>query len=314
MSLNTEGVTCVRCHAYLFPEDDVVYCPVCGAPHHRECYNELGHCALEEFHGTDKQYDRAAEEKNRENAFNPDAAGTGGEAEGQITCGMCHEKYDFSLNACPKCGAPNIAKAGGSFVNFDFLGGVPSDYDIGDTVTADEAKRFVAANTPRYIPKFATLNKKNRVSWNWAAFLFPCGWMLSRKMYKNGIILGLLTVISTLLYLPFNNAVYKFGFAEGTATTAEAINNIYSHISEIGPLVIAVAAIGFLMNIAIRVFSALFGDYFYKEYTISSVKWIRAESEDTDADYRRLGGVNIFLFFAGVLAVQYLPAFIAVFI
>ena len=32
MSLNTEGVSCVRCHAYLFPEDDIVYCPVCGAP------------------------------------------------------------------------------------------------------------------------------------------------------------------------------------------------------------------------------------------------------------------------------------------
>ena len=49
MSLNTEGVSCVRCHAYLFPEDDIVYCPVCGAPHHRECYNQLGHCALEEM-------------------------------------------------------------------------------------------------------------------------------------------------------------------------------------------------------------------------------------------------------------------------
>ena len=58
MSLNTEGVSCVRCHAYLFPEDDIVYCPVCGAPHHRECYNQLGHCALEEFHGTDRQYDK----------------------------------------------------------------------------------------------------------------------------------------------------------------------------------------------------------------------------------------------------------------
>ena len=64
MSLKTEGVTCVRCHAYLFDDDDIVYCPVCGAPHHRDCYNELGHCALEEFHGTDKQYDKikAAEE------------------------------------------------------------------------------------------------------------------------------------------------------------------------------------------------------------------------------------------------------------
>ena len=120
MSLNTEGVSCVRCHAYLFPEDDIVYCPVCGAPHHRECYNQLGHCALEEFHGTDRQYDKVkAREEEQAAAEMPN---TGENAEGLITCQMCHEKYDFALNACPKCGAPNIAKAGGSFVNFDFLG------------------------------------------------------------------------------------------------------------------------------------------------------------------------------------------------
>ena len=67
MSLKTEGVSCVRCHAYLFPEDDIVYCPVCGAPHHRECYEQLGHCAMEEFHGTDRQYDivKAREEERK---------------------------------------------------------------------------------------------------------------------------------------------------------------------------------------------------------------------------------------------------------
>ena len=66
MSLSYEGQSCALCHAYLFPEDDVVCCPECGAPHHRECYNSIGKCALEELHGTENQYDklrRAAEEK-----------------------------------------------------------------------------------------------------------------------------------------------------------------------------------------------------------------------------------------------------------
>ena len=54
MSADLKGKTCGVCHAYLFPEDDVVFCPVCGAPHHRECYNKIGHCALEEAHGTEK--------------------------------------------------------------------------------------------------------------------------------------------------------------------------------------------------------------------------------------------------------------------
>lgn len=311
MSLNTEGVSCVRCHAYLFPEDDIVYCPVCGAPHHRECYNQLGHCALEEFHGTDRQYDKVkAREEEQAAAEMPN---TGENAEGLITCQMCHEKYDFALNACPKCGAPNIAKAGGSFVNFDFLGGVPTDYDIGDGITADEAKRFVAANTPRYIPKFAVLNAKNKLSWNWLAFLFPCGWMLSRKMYKNGIIAGLLTVISSLFYLPFMNAINNLGTTPGE-TQAQIMQSIYEHLPKMGAAVIAALLAGFVLNIAVRILSALFGDYLYKQYAISSIKTIRAESEDMDYDYRKKGGVNIFLFLLGTMAVQYLPALIGIFI
>ena len=313
MSLKTEGVSCVRCHAYLFPEDDIVYCPVCGAPHHRECYEQLGHCALEEFHGTDRQYDivKAREEERR--AAEPEKETVGENAEGQITCQMCRNKYDFSLNACPKCGAPNIAKAGGSFVSFDFLGGVPADYDIGDGITADEAKRFVAANTPRYIPKFAVMNSKNRVSWNWMAFFFPCAWMLSRKMYKNGIITGLLSVIASLFYLPLNSAIYNLGF-NGAQTYMDAAQNVYDNLPQIGAAVMVFAALGFVFGIAIRVISAMFGDYMYKNYTIASIKKIRAESEDMDDDYRKMGGVNIFMFLIGFIAVQNLPAIIAMFI
>ena len=75
MSLNEKGLSCAGCKAYLFEEDDIVYCPVCGAPHHRECYNRTGHCALEELHGTENEYDAekaarpVAEEKSEsENA------------------------------------------------------------------------------------------------------------------------------------------------------------------------------------------------------------------------------------------------------
>lgn len=313
MSLKTEGVTCVRCHAYLFDDDDIVYCPVCGAPHHRDCYNEIGHCALEEFHGTDKQYDKVKSAEETVPAREAERGHTGENAEGDITCQMCGESYDFSFNACPKCGAPNIAKAGGSFVSFDFLGGVPADCDIGEGVTADEAKRFVAANTPRYIPKFAILNKNNRTSWNWMAFFFPCGWMLSRKMYKNGVVSGLLTVIASLLYLPLSNAIYNLGFAENETYT-DLMNNILVNISDIGAAVMIFASLGFILNLAIRFVSGIFGDYFYKCYTIDTVKKIRAESEDMDYDYRKKGGVNIFMFLIGFMTVQYLPAIIAMFI
>ena len=44
------GIPCAACGRLFEEGDDIVVCPVCGAPHHRECYEKLGHCALEERH------------------------------------------------------------------------------------------------------------------------------------------------------------------------------------------------------------------------------------------------------------------------
>ena len=66
MSTKETKRVCSLCHAYLFEDDDVVCCPVCGAPHHRDCYMNIGHCALEEFHGTENQYDKVREKEREE--------------------------------------------------------------------------------------------------------------------------------------------------------------------------------------------------------------------------------------------------------
>ena len=58
MGVTVEGQKCPVCDAYLFDNDDVVFCPECGAPHHRECYHSIGHCAFESTHGTEQQYKR----------------------------------------------------------------------------------------------------------------------------------------------------------------------------------------------------------------------------------------------------------------
>ena len=68
---------CAFCKAILFDDDDVVYCPECGAPHHRECYNSLGHCARIELHGVADPYedpspdsDNASESSSADNGAN----------------------------------------------------------------------------------------------------------------------------------------------------------------------------------------------------------------------------------------------------
>lgn len=276
MSLKSPEISCARCRSYLFKEDDVVYCPICGAPHHRECYNALGHCALEELHGTENEYSRKAVEVKEEKK---------------------EEKYES------KSVRPEFNPMGG-FAEFDFLGGVPADYDLGDGVKAEEAKKFVLANTHRYIPKFAVLNKKNKFSWNWMAFLFPAGWMLSRKMYKGGIIAAMLTIAANCLSYPFSLSLYNLGFEQNGLFAAD-INSVAEILPQIGAAAIVLALLGAVFDLGIRLFSALLGDYIYKNHSISTIKKIKLNSEDEDEDYRKKGGMSMMLFFLGVLLVQY---------
>ncbi len=307
MSLYHKGLSCVRCKSYLFDDDDIVYCPVCGAPHHRDCYNELGHCALEELHGTENEYSR---EKilSELKAEEPEAIP---EKENRIKCRMCGEEYENTLSRCPNCNSPDLNKMGG-FATFDLLGGVPADCDLGDGVTADDAKQFVMANTHRYIPKFASFQKKGKISWNWMAFLFPSAWMFSRKMYKGGIITALITILSNLMRFPFTKWVNSVGI-DMSRYSAEAVKQLSEKLPEAGGAIILLAFFGGVLSLALCLFCGMLGDYIYKKHTVSAVKKIKQESEDINEDYRKKGGVNLMLFLVTAMGIQYLSVILMMF-
>ncbi len=312
MSLNLKGKSCAVCHAYLFEDDDVVYCPVCGAPHHRECYAKVGRCALEEKHGTDEQYDKVIAQKEEEKAEpirNPyDEQGF---ANGKIKCPMCEEVYDNSLNSCPKCSTPNFRVTDG-FTPFDLLGGVPADMDVGKGVTANEAKRFVLSNTQRYIPKFAAANAGKRTSWNWMAFLFPCPWFLGRKMYLYGILSGILTVIFSLFSLPLNNAIYALGIDMNN--TATLMNELTQALPQIGMSTVILSAAGGILTLVLRFVCGLFGDFIYSRYAVGEIAEIKANSEDTERDFAKKGGVSVFGAMAGFLGMELLTSLVVMFL
>ena len=281
MSSQSTQKSCVLCHAYLFPEDDVVYCPECGAPHHRECYNSIGKCALVDFHGTENQYDKIKEPE-------PEQPETKEEE-------------------------PNFETPFGAYSPIDFLGGVKPDSFIDDGVTAKQAATFVFSNTMRYIPKFAKLKDNKKISWNFLAFLFPSGWLLSRKMYKKGIIVGIFEIIATLLTIPLQNALYNLG-VYGPVYSAAALEKISQNIDKISSDVVYVASVGVMISIALSSAFALFGDWIYKNHTVKNVREIESSSVDKPLSYRKKGGVNIFAFFLGYVAISYIPAIIATFI
>lgn len=307
MSLEDKKIKCVCCGAYLFDEDDVVFCPQCGAPHHRDCYNSLGHCALEDKHGTAEEYNFS------ENAavIKPDTSNS--DNTEKLKCPMCGNVYDLNETNCPSCGVPSPSKIGKTMFVYDYLGGVPADLDLGEGVTANEAKRFVFSNSQRYIPKFAANKTGKKASFNWLAFLFPCGWFLSRKMYKQGALVGALQVALQMLMLPFIYVASTF-MPDGMTAYPEVYAAIAENMDKIGTAAIIAAFISVVAMLALRFVAGIFGDYFYRNHVIKTVGRLKATSADLEEDYRRYGGVNFFAFVLGVIAVEYLPQILYAFL
>ncbi len=290
MSVREKNNSCALCHAYLFAEDDVVYCPVCGAPHHRECYNSIGHCALESTHGTDKQYDKLKEAENNSN-----------------------QTPDFTHNTQDDGNYTPGDEIFSRFPPMDFLGGVPEDFIIEDGITAKEARNFVVSNTARYIPKFTKISEKEKLSWNFMAFLFPSQWLLSRKMYKAGVLVAVFTIICTLLSFPLQLALINLGFSD-LKTYNEITQFIISNLPNIHYSLLISTFLGSIGSLILRIVVAVLGDWWYRQYTISKIKEIKADSDDIAEDFRKYGGVNLFMFLLGLLATNYLPSFIFMFI
>lgn len=306
MSQTIEGQKCPVCNAYLFEEDDIVTCPECGTPHHRDCYQFLGHCAHAELHGTERQFTPPVKAEPLQISEEPQ------NARHETVCGVCGEKIPENARMCPNCGAPQFRQFDG-FASFDPLGGVPADMDIGDGVKAEEIGNFVAANARRYVPKFAQMTTGKRLSWNWLAFLFPSAWLLARKMYKIGALVLAVSVALTLFSFPLNQALMQYDFSNAVGFT-EMAQTVAEHLPQIGNAVLIAAFVGAALQFVLRILIALFGDLMYRNYSITSIKRIKTDSEDLEESFHRFGGINLLTMILGIAIDQYLPGILSMFL
>lgn len=230
--INFTGIKCPVCGKEFTDEDDIVVCPQCGAPYHRECYQEKGQCIFDDLHEKGKEWAPppppkppvTAEIKDRE-------------------CPLCGGLNAHSSQFCAHCGAPLPGQdpfapgpqtkfPGQPFQGqqgsghqppvqgpyqpgstpqgryygqmpfmFDPMGGVsPADVlDMG--VSYGDASKLVKQNTTYYMPTFRYMKQTGRNKFNFCAFLFSGAWMLYRKQYKYGAVVAALMLLLYLLYL-----------------------------------------------------------------------------------------------------------------
>ena len=185
---------------------------------------------------------------------------------------------------------------------------------ITDEVTVGEAAGIVRTNAIRYIPKFLKLDKKHKGSWNWAAFLLPHGWFAFRKMYKESIITTILMIASVIMNLPFSIAIAQLPTPDTAIHNLVQLGQYYTQfMDKIGWLPIILSFAGMVLSFIVRVVSAIYGDYIYKQRVLLSASLIKA-AEDSDAAKEKLSGTSFIGFFLAVLALEFIPSVIALFI
>ena len=294
------GQTCPVCGGAFGESDDIVVCPVCGAPHHRDCYKQHGECAYNDRHGEGFRWEpvKAAGE-------NPGQGGSPFANEGEA------QEQRNGYGQDPYAGQNGAGDYGGQVPPF-FRPADPFSLfpeEVAEEVKTREAADFVQMNAIRYIQKFF-YRKEGRKTFNWAAFIFSPYWFFFRKLYRVGaVFLAFILVISLgLSALPqsrafsadMNDFSSKYSsFTESQlSSSAETLNEMRSDFTAVfaenraGAAILAVQA---LLILALHIISGIAADRLYYDKTITKVRKIKSETAEPlliKQRFFREGGVS----------------------
>ena len=148
---------CPVCNNKFTDDDDVVVCPECGTPHHRDCYFSNGGCFNEEKHNSTENVSEAYKQDVAEEIEAIPVEPVEFQDKKEEERNEFFKNVSFNPSSTPLIGGKH---------------GYLFEIAIGK-------------NQRYYIPRFMLMDKFNRsFNWNFFAFICPLAWSLYRKMYK----------------------------------------------------------------------------------------------------------------------------------
>lgn len=275
--INFIGCTCDVCNEKFTAESDIVVCPECGTPHHRNCYKELGHCVHEDKHSEGFVW------KGPEKEFNYNTN----------VCPRCQAENPKDAVFCESCGIALAPQANQSRND----GPIPSSIEDfkqqrqktsvvppvlpkilegeHEGITYKDMAIYIGDSAPYYIYHFKNINasEKRIRPFCWSAFLFDGFYYLYRKMWLEAFIILLVTGI-------FSIPSMLLMFAEAGIISPA----IVSSIGNLDVLLIASS----ILTFAYKIFLGYWAIPRYQKKVCRDLKQIKSQSASNNEYYQTI--------------------------
>ncbi len=331
---------CPVCERPLVEGDDIVVCPECGAPHHRKCYEIKNRCAFEDMHGENFDYEKYRKSQQSEEEAQSEAD--------VIICQRCQTENPKGSFYCSKCGFPigmenqqqtqynnGTQQQGGMFngtgpfgagaqfsQNFDPMAGINPEEDWGNGVTAGEISKYVQKNTLYFMRVFNNIKKFFKGRFNFVAFLISVPYLMYRKMYKIGTIVGIiffsLLVTEMLIsyspaYTAYNNAIEQFASQSASIYNMPYgyMYNAFFSMSIENQVAIGVMFLCSMARLILQIVVGFKANQWYFKHCINQVAKIKT-LDNPQQSLENSGGVNLALaisMYAIYIIINYVPYF-----
>ncbi|MCD7803640.1 MAG: DUF2628 domain-containing protein [Oscillospiraceae bacterium] len=263
------GQPCSSCGRILTKTDDIVVCPECGSPYHRDCYISEGKCTNQKLHETGESWQPTIKQEEKK----PE----------KLICPNCGAENSPDAAFCCNCGSPvNMEKASGGYQRTNtgynqnpygnsgyrngnyqnqngnyqnqnqnqngygrpyenpYMGGMGREFSFfgngaysADYLIGDhtvaEYSDYVGSNSPYFIPKFVRFESGRKWSFNFSAFFFPHIYLFYRKMIREGIVVLLLTALLSIPTLIYY--LYAYGIIGEEIVSTSSFAVIYNACS-----------------------------------------------------------------------------------
>ncbi len=284
---------CPVCENEFLPADDIVVCPLCGTPHHRDCYKKNGECG---------NYDK----HNEGFCWTPE------ELKATTTEDTLPLPPSDNIDENGQQSAPPNANA---FFGANPLSEFPQE--IEDGVSTEDVAGFVQIHAIKYIRNFF-YTKSNKKNFSWAAFFFTPYWFFYRKMYKLGAIFMALSLLLTIgfnilppvqtLYNDMTEWTEKYNIENTEEFTEEELQQAYNEQQEFilgNPTGVILMLTQGALSLALQIFVGFKANKWYYNHTVANIKKIKVEEPDTQKQrllFFKAGGCSIGATFLAVLA------------